>query len=325
MTVRVYRFDDASAPDMVGNSGGLITVLDACLVNGYGSKAAAGWTKPYSGTNKAAYRMSTTNSTGFYLRVDDNLATGHANVRGYEAMSDIDTGTNPFPTVGQNTYGVTVSHSSGANATARPWMLFADDRRFFLWVACAQTEATALSAYINTAYCNWMYFGDFKSLGSGDLYNCQLIGNLAGAAGNGYASAGQLSYLSSSAALAHYLARSYDGSVLSVNNQKTGLLGALNASGSGINSASYHPVYPHPVTGGMHIQPMYVTDAAGVGAAIRGSIPGIWFINARMPGANGDTFSGTGGISSKSFILLDEHGPVGFGRLAVETSDTWDI
>lgn len=324
MTVTVYRFDDASAPDLVGTNGGLITVLDACLVNGYGSKAAAGWTKPYSGTNTAAYRMGTTNSTGFYLRVDNNMSSGHANVRGYEAMTGIDTGTNPFPTAAQNTYGVSVCVSSGANATARPWMLFADDRRFILWVATSQTEATGLSAYTSTAYCNWAYFGDFKSLGTGDSYNCQLIGHAAGAVGNNYSSGGFLSYINASAITGHYLARSYDGVSLSVNNQKAATNNAQSA-GSGINSVSYHPAYPHPVTGGVHIQPMYVTDSVGGGAALRGTLPGLWFINARMPGANGDTFSGTGAISSKTFILLDENGPVGFGRLAVETSNTWDI
>lgn len=42
MTVRVYRWDDASAPTLTGQLGSLITLLDAVLVNGYGSKTAAG-------------------------------------------------------------------------------------------------------------------------------------------------------------------------------------------------------------------------------------------------------------------------------------------
>ena len=56
MGVTVYRFDDAGAPTLSAAAGALISVLDACLVNGYGAKPAAGWTKAFSGTNQAAYR-----------------------------------------------------------------------------------------------------------------------------------------------------------------------------------------------------------------------------------------------------------------------------
>lgn len=41
----IYRSTDASAPAMTSSSGSLIDVLNACLVTGYGAKAAAGWTK----------------------------------------------------------------------------------------------------------------------------------------------------------------------------------------------------------------------------------------------------------------------------------------
>ena len=73
MAVTLYRSSDGSAPGAYSNTvSSLITILDACLVNGYGAKVAAGWTKAFTGTNKAAYRNSTTPpSTGFYFRVDD--------------------------------------------------------------------------------------------------------------------------------------------------------------------------------------------------------------------------------------------------------------
>ena len=51
MTVRVYRWDDASAPVLTGEVGKLAALLKACLVTGYGSKTAAGWSNPYSATN----------------------------------------------------------------------------------------------------------------------------------------------------------------------------------------------------------------------------------------------------------------------------------
>ena len=38
MTVRVYRWDDASAPVLTGEVGKLAALLKACLVTGYGAK-----------------------------------------------------------------------------------------------------------------------------------------------------------------------------------------------------------------------------------------------------------------------------------------------
>ena len=47
MPVTVYRSTDAGAPLLTNSNGSLIAVLKACLVDGYGSKASAGWTAPF--------------------------------------------------------------------------------------------------------------------------------------------------------------------------------------------------------------------------------------------------------------------------------------
>ncbi|MGE3907973.1 MAG: hypothetical protein AB7K36_01385, partial [Chloroflexota bacterium] len=57
-TTRIYRSTDSGAPVLTGQAGSLLNLLDKCLVDGYGSKAAAGWSRPYTGTNKTAYRNS---------------------------------------------------------------------------------------------------------------------------------------------------------------------------------------------------------------------------------------------------------------------------
>ncbi len=41
-TVNLYQSTDASAPILTGSAGSLVTLLDACLVNGYGTKAGRG-------------------------------------------------------------------------------------------------------------------------------------------------------------------------------------------------------------------------------------------------------------------------------------------
>ena len=67
MTVTVYRSTDASAPVLTGVAGAMKAVLDACLVNGYGAKAAAGWSAPFSATptqtTTLAAAITTTSAT----------------------------------------------------------------------------------------------------------------------------------------------------------------------------------------------------------------------------------------------------------------------
>lgn len=121
-----------------------------------------GWTKAFSGTNKAAYH-STTSITGYYLRIDDSGAysTGQP-VRGYESMTDIDTGTAPFPTTSQQaTFNWRRSeHSSGD----RQWVLVADDKFFYLFVK-NNNSANNFSP---------MTFGDFSSFDALDDSACLL-------------------------------------------------------------------------------------------------------------------------------------------------------
>src|SRR5690606_2349611 len=92
-----YKSTDASAPAPTGQLGSLIALLDAILVTGYGSTPGAGWTEAFSGSDKAAYRMGSGRSQ-MYVRIDDSGPGGQgpreARINGFEAMTDVDTGTN---------------------------------------------------------------------------------------------------------------------------------------------------------------------------------------------------------------------------------------
>ncbi|WP_297486902.1 MULTISPECIES: hypothetical protein [Pseudomonadota] len=57
MTVTIYSSKDASAPALTGIAGSLVAVLDACLVNGYGTKMSV-----------------ITGFDGLIFRLDDGLA-----------------------------------------------------------------------------------------------------------------------------------------------------------------------------------------------------------------------------------------------------------
>lgn len=94
--------------------------------------APCGWSKVYSGTNKAVYRSNDVQAHGggMYLRVDDSSTTT-PRVVGYESMSDVDTGTGPFPTAAQVSGGG-YWYKSAAGATARGYALFGDSRTFYI-------------------------------------------------------------------------------------------------------------------------------------------------------------------------------------------------
>lgn len=168
MAYAEYRSTDSGAPTLNGTPGSLIGLLDACLVNGYGSKASAGWTKDYSGTNKAVYRPS--HGSRFFMRVLDDGSDGTngarvARVRGYETMSDVDTGTGPFPTDAQVSGGLFVGKSSTADSTARPWVVLADGKRVILMIA---HHASHTQSYTQS------FFGDLGGVSAADAYAAML-------------------------------------------------------------------------------------------------------------------------------------------------------
>lgn len=122
-------------------------------------RAPAGWTKAYSGTNKAAYQANSLASTRLYLRVDDTPAQ-YPKLIMYESMSDVDTGTKPGPTSG-NFY---FSKSNLSSTATRPWTLYADHKSFYLF-SCPD----------NTNWSGALFFGDIISALSTDAFHCALI------------------------------------------------------------------------------------------------------------------------------------------------------
>lgn len=140
MSFHIYRSTDAGAPELWPQAGSLIALLDAVLVDGYGSggsaSAAAGWEIAYSGTDVRVYRGTDPAGTRYYYRVDDTDADGVALVRGYESMSDVDTGTVPFPTPAQNADGVDFGHDEfGTDGLPHAWAVIADGRSVVVAVA----------------------------------------------------------------------------------------------------------------------------------------------------------------------------------------------
>ncbi len=298
MTVTVYRSTDTGAPALYTDSAGsLISILDACLVDGYGSQPAAGWTKAFSGTNKAAYRMSTTApASGFYLRVDDTSTTESRWV-GYESMTDIDTGTDSFPLESQvsgGLYSLKVSTNS-------EWILIADERAFYFF---HDNPLLSLSAA-------GTFFGDIVSATAADNVCCVLAGRENGTfSGASEALAAIYSTLSSPAP-GHYLARNYDSTSKSVNCIPIG-----KNFGSYLGSGGFD--YPNPSDNNLMMDKLILADSPA-DKTFRGYYPGLWNALHNDPGNHNDTFSGTGILAGKTFLILETFQ----GRSILETSDTW--
>ena len=98
----IYRNTDLGAPILNGLTGSLCNLLSASLVAGYGNQSGSGWLMPYTGSStgsvpgKAVFQQKSGNQ--MFLRVDDtglfNPAQGtqEAFIRGYETMTNVDTG-----------------------------------------------------------------------------------------------------------------------------------------------------------------------------------------------------------------------------------------
>lgn len=361
---RIYTSQMTGAPNMTTSAGGIINVLDACLVNGFGQKTltsltvssgvatatvsgghgftqyavvaiagatpaglngahrvatvpdsttftfdatgvsdgsatgtmtaivqGAGWTKAFSGTNKAAYK-SVTSDSGFYFRIDDSGAytTGQP-VRGYESMSDVDTGTRAFPTTAQQADFATRRTDDGPGD--RAWALVADDKFFYLF--------TRLQAAAEQQQC--IYFGDICSFDPADANACVISAvnvstPLAGyfapfysqynADGKKYLSSASGEYAAGSVSCGVYSPQ-IDSSYLYVNPANypanTGLNGGLILQRSGI-----------------------VAEKTASANAVRGMIPGYYASPIKK-----DSFilSGSYAISlvdGKPFLLVNSNG-----------------
>lgn len=268
----VYRYDDASAPVLDGTVSSLIALLDACLVNGYGAKAAAGWTKPHAGTNKAAFRNDSAAGTGMYLRVlDDASGTGGARdaiVRAYSSMSDVDTGTHPAPTVAQTAVGLYMKKSVTADSTARPWILVADEKTCYLWVATAGAGVETYSFYA---------FGDYEALDGDTAFNYFLSARSAtasttsvgGASEHGIMGGFSGANFTSTALTTGTVTLGSDaaGTGASVRGTQSWMFGTNGGAGGGHNN---HWESPEPLTLNNFWTVPYLVSAEGIRGRTRG-------------------------------------------------------
>jgi hypothetical protein len=305
----IYRSTDASAPTVSGTAGDLTNLLDKCLADGYGAQVAAGWTKAYTGTNRRAYRGGA--GTQLYFRVrDDAGGTGgakEAQIRGFETMSDVNTGTNPFPTNAQSALtdnSLMIRKSLTADATTRAWIVVADNKTCYVFISTGDQA--------NTYY--GFSFGDFYSVVSGDAWNAFVQGRAlenSSAVGNTAGDTDVVGGSLNTTNAGHYVARTYTSLVGSTQFLKTT---TWNQGTFGVGALAY----PNPGDNSIYLSRAFLYFQAG--NALRGYFRGLWSWMHSSGANDGDTFNGAGDLAGKSFLII-KNSP-NQGLFVIETSNT---
>ena len=206
-------------------------------------RAPAGWTRLYTGTQKAVYLPDALTHARLPLRIDDTNAA-YGRVRGYETMTDVDTGTAMSPTEAQMAGGAYLLKPTSAGN--KPWALFADHRMLYF----------IGDVWANGSWNAGLAYGAGNSYFSPDPYGVMLI------ASPGSSSSSHLSsFTSGSSWLAR--AKSQIGTAIASQRYSHG----KQTSGVGYLGEEY--VTGNPV----NLWPVEYWDAA---ANARGLMPGFW-------------------------------------------------
>ena len=255
-----------------------------------------GWDKVFTDTNKAVYRSADVTSPRHYLRVDDT-GTTVARVRGYESMTDVDTGDGPFPTDALITGGGYWWGSSAAGGAAVRWKLFADSRTLLPAIAhYSHSSTVSIAAPLRG-------FGDPIALRPGGDNWCTFLsagGSAAhsypqGALDGGIASADPQGGMS-------VAPRAWHGLGSAVTLRPGALTGGTSPSGADAALGAF----PSEIDGELKISPMLLAEA-GSGKPPRARVPGVWHISqtgAYGPLGDGDMLAGDGDLAGRTLMCV---------------------
>ena len=246
----VITFDATDIAD--GTATGTITI----------KIATAGWEKPFSGTNLAAYRSTDVTGTRMFLRVADGTIT--ARVIGYESMSDVNTGVRAFPLETQQAYGGYIPKANAANATARAWTLIADSRGWWLHIHTA-TTSPGISGSV------WG-FGDYDSLKSGDPFACALQCSMTDTSASSSTNQAAAEYAGLASVAGPFTARSFTGLGGSVQLDHAQESHNTAAGVSGASGSAMAPTYPNGPNNGLILTRNLLVER---GLALRGVSRGL--------------------------------------------------
>ncbi len=277
------------------------------------NKAGLAWTKPFAGgTNSQTYRSADAGSNQFYLQVVDNGATAggalESQVYGAEVMSaDQAVTSGQFPTAVQAASGRCVRKSATADGTARAWVLYGDDRTFYLFISNGDS----------IAYSGGCAFGHFITHKSGDAFNTFLAGTiLFNTAAVSAQAPWQLAAVATTSNVGISAARLYSQAGAAVP------IGLFPATGAQTNPGTGGAVtYPNPADSGAYVTPVLIADTAG---NVRGRMPGLYTTLHNGAFSQGDTITGVVGLSGVTLTAqVCESAINTAGQWALDTFGAW--
>lgn len=304
-----WRVTGVTSPTVFTFNIGVLTPATPATGSITCKRAPAGWEKPYSGTNKAVYRQPV-GTNRFYLRADDNSPSGgnatQAAVRAYEAMTDVDTGTQPFPTSGQASTGLAFPKSATVSATTRPWTLIADEAHFY-WLADINSAGSS----------GVVCFGDLANpYKPGDAFHTMIIAGIVGTNTNIAASEFEnISNVLSQTRARHYMARTYNQLGAST---AFGKIGDLNMGSMGGTSGGM--TYPAPHDNGLYVSGVRVNEAS----LLRGLMPGLYMPLHDQPLADGTFTTDIVGLAGRVLLAKKlNQGGVSSGEALFDITGPW--
>lgn len=273
--VTVYRWDDVGAPQASeGRPAEFMTVLKKCLVEGYGTKASAGWSIAHESAPEEspyiALRNNAIEGSGGVLMV--KASNNNLNTTGrFQAAGDFISDTEQSR-LGAYFYGYLFGNSSGY---PNNWIIVATSTAFYF---LSHSDSTANNNYHGTYNHTCFFAGDFISFYSNDQSKFITLSGLKNSSSAGWNS--QLNYLlgdnpTTSTGDVYAL----DGSESKSNAYLTTCFGLPNVSNSSIQDSEppIRVLSPYFFVSGSY----NLASAGGQGNSqllpfVRGRIPGLF-------------------------------------------------
>lgn len=246
--------------------------------------------KVFSGTNVAVYQSQNVVGTRMYFRIDD-VASTYCRLRGYESMTDENTGVGMFPLDSQISGGGYMNKSNTGNTTAVKWKIIADSRGLYINIVGYSSTSN------NAEAGRTIYIGDIISFRPGGDAYAFAIG--CGTNGEYYDLNGTCDQASTAT---QYSPRQYHG--LGSSTAYTSLPYTGKTSDiSGIDS--FFGTFPSKIDGGMRLSKRFIAEYSNLEP--RGELPGLYTIpqwgvgNSILPGT---IYPGTGALTERKLMAL---------------------
>ncbi len=261
--------------------------------------APSGWLKPFSDTNIGVYQSADPMSTKCLLRVDDTTVDV-ARVRGYENMSDANTGDGMFPGVSYLPDAVVWPKVYPGTSGAAGWTIVTDGRMCYFHAECFQSQSPSYGGYNVGALRG---FGDLISARpGGDAYAYAL--SWTGA--NAYAYPQYGSFASSNSDTTQgciTLPRSYTG----IGGPVFGGVRPMAGNSNEISGADtrFGP-FPSQIDGALRLSELAVYESFEGNRPIRATAPGVQYLphTATFTIAHHTQTPGAEALAGRSLLAL---------------------